>query len=75
MDVQEKALEECPKCKSRFGVIISENLKQKKVLCVNGDCDFEDQEIDDYIKQEYLAEKSGMTHEQILNGEHFDIEF
>ena len=37
--------------------------------------DFEDKEIDDNIKQEMLAKKSGMTDEQILNGEHFDIEF
>ena len=74
-DKQQKPLEECPKCKSRFGLIIYENLKQKKVLCLNGDCDFEDEEIDDYIRQEFLAKKSGMTDEQILNGEHFDIEF
>ena len=68
--------EQCPKCKSRFGLIISEKLfKQKKNLCLNGDCDFENEEIDDYIRQEFLAKKSGMTDEQILNGEHFDIEF
>ena len=54
MDVQNKALEECPKCKSRFGVIISENLKQKKVLCVNGDCDFEMNRSERQLQQAHV---------------------
>ena len=32
----------CPKCKSRFGVVLTKNLNKGKsqVLCFNGDCDF-----------------------------------
>ena len=34
---------QCPKCKSRFGLILAKNLYKGKstVMCVNGNCDFE----------------------------------
>ena len=40
--LHEKTKRKCPKCKSRFGVILTKNLNKVKsqVLCFNGDCDF-----------------------------------
>jgi len=40
--LKEKMKRKCPKCKSRFGVILTKNIYKGKseVLCVNGDCDF-----------------------------------
>jgi hypothetical protein len=37
-----KTKRKCPKCKSRFGVILAKNIYKGKstVLCVNGDCHF-----------------------------------
>ena len=42
----------CPKCKSRFGLVLIYNLKKNKrdVLCVNGDCDFK-MNIDEWNKK------------------------
>lgn len=40
--LHEKTNRKCPRCKSRFGVILTKNIYKGKsqVLCFNGDCDF-----------------------------------
>jgi hypothetical protein len=40
--LHEKTKRKCPKCKSRFGVVLCKNIYigKSEVLCFNGDCDF-----------------------------------
>lgn len=40
--LHEKTTRKCPKCKSRFGVILTKNIYKGKsqVLCFNGNCDW-----------------------------------
>ena len=57
--------EKCPKCKSRFGLIVTSNFndEKKQLMCVNGDCDWKINYLEYYNKKKLEELKT----EQLLN--------
>lgn len=53
----------CPKCNSRFGVILSSN--KSEVICFNGDCDFS-MNIVEWNRR--LLQQPSISDEEIDNG-------